>query len=222
MASCQGAWPPAPGPTRTTGQGIDRGLARARPASRSGIVEARIGPDGMGRRQVHQTAGRQKEQGNHERVAHLSGDRDGTPGRDSYRVRADHGVRRGHRRLFRGAAGTAIMDTARYVMYRRAGGTDSPPAWGPVDSWEKAPDPGQAVKRLIEGFTQRKNPGPLGLAHQHRRALGLRIGGGSVRRSRRVPAPAAGPLRAAFRRCGLGRRLRGPAGGRAVPADLGV
>jgi hypothetical protein len=47
-----------PGPTWITGQGIDRGLARARPAFRSGIVEARIGPDGMGRRQVHQTAGR--------------------------------------------------------------------------------------------------------------------------------------------------------------------
>jgi hypothetical protein len=53
----------APGPTRTTGQGIDRGLAQARPASGGGIVEARIGPDDMGRRQVHQTAGRQKAQG---------------------------------------------------------------------------------------------------------------------------------------------------------------
>ena len=52
------------------------------------------------------------------------------------------------------------MDTVRYLRYRRAGGTDSPLAWefGPVHSWEKAPDPGQAVKRLIEGFTQRKIP----------------------------------------------------------------
>jgi hypothetical protein len=62
--------------------------------------------------------------------------------------------------ILAGAIGTVSMDTARYVMYRRAGGTDSPRAWefGPVDSWEKAPDPGQAVRRLIEGFTQRKIP----------------------------------------------------------------
>ena len=62
--------------------------------------------------------------------------------------------------LLAGAAGTASMDTARYVMYRRAGGPDSPLTWefGPVESWEKAPDPGQAVRRLIEGFTQRSIP----------------------------------------------------------------
>ncbi len=62
--------------------------------------------------------------------------------------------------LAAGAVGTASMDTVRYLRYRRAGGTDSPLAWefGPVDSWEKAPDPGQAVRRLIEGFTQRKIP----------------------------------------------------------------
>ena len=62
--------------------------------------------------------------------------------------------------LAAGAVGTVCMDTVRYLRYRRAGGTDSPLAWefGPVDSWEKAPDPGQAVKRLIEGFTQRKIP----------------------------------------------------------------
>jgi hypothetical protein len=62
--------------------------------------------------------------------------------------------------LLAGVIGTASMDTARYVMYRRAGGTDSPLAWefAPVDSWEQAPDPGQVVKRLIEGFTQRELP----------------------------------------------------------------
>jgi hypothetical protein len=62
--------------------------------------------------------------------------------------------------LLAGAAGTVSMDTARYVMYRRAGGTDSPLVWefGPVDGWEQAPDPGQAVRRLIEGFTQRSIP----------------------------------------------------------------
>ena len=62
--------------------------------------------------------------------------------------------------LLAGAIGTASMDTVRYVMYRRAGGTDSPLAWefAPVDSWEQAPDPGQVAKRVIEGFTQRELP----------------------------------------------------------------
>jgi hypothetical protein len=59
-----------------------------------------------------------------------------------------------------GAVGTACMDTIRYVLYRRDGGTDSPLAWEfpRVDSWEKAPDPGQVAKREIEGFTQRELP----------------------------------------------------------------
>jgi hypothetical protein len=52
------------------------------------------------------------------------------------------------------------MDTVRYVMHRRAGGEDSPLAWelGPIDSWEKAPEPGQVARRLVEGFTQRELP----------------------------------------------------------------
>jgi hypothetical protein len=60
--------------------------------------------------------------------------------------------------LLAGAVGTASMDTVRYVRYRRAGGQDSPLAWefAPVASWAEAPDPGQVVRRLIEGFTQRK------------------------------------------------------------------
>ena len=60
--------------------------------------------------------------------------------------------------LAAGAVGTVCMDTLRYVRYRRAGGKDSPLRWefAPVDSWEKAPDPGQIGKRLIEGFTQRE------------------------------------------------------------------
>jgi hypothetical protein len=57
-----------------------------------------------------------------------------------------------------GAVGTACMDTARYLMYRRGGGTDSPLAWefAPVEDWAHAPDPGQAARRVIEGFTQRQ------------------------------------------------------------------
>jgi hypothetical protein len=62
--------------------------------------------------------------------------------------------------LLAGAVGTVSMDAVRYVRQRRAGGEDSPLAWefAPVDSWEKAPDPGQVAKRLIEGFTQRELP----------------------------------------------------------------
>ena len=60
--------------------------------------------------------------------------------------------------LVAGVAGTVSMDTVRYVAYRRAGGRDSPLAWEfpSVDSWEKAPAPGLAGKRLIEGFTGRE------------------------------------------------------------------
>jgi hypothetical protein len=62
--------------------------------------------------------------------------------------------------LAAGAAGTISMDAVRYLRYRRAGGKDSPAAWefGPVLSWDQAPDPGQIGKRLIEGFTQRELP----------------------------------------------------------------
>jgi hypothetical protein len=62
--------------------------------------------------------------------------------------------------LLAGAVGTACMDTVRYQRYRRAGGTDKPLAWefAPVETWEKAPDPGQVAKRVIEGFTQRQLP----------------------------------------------------------------
>jgi len=62
--------------------------------------------------------------------------------------------------LLAGVAGTVGLDTVRYLEYRRGGGKDSPLAWefAPVDSWEKAPEPGQVVKRLVEGFTQREIP----------------------------------------------------------------
>jgi hypothetical protein len=62
--------------------------------------------------------------------------------------------------LLAGAAGTASMDTVRYLRYRRGGGTERPLAWefAPVASWEEAPAPGQVAKRLLEGFTQRALP----------------------------------------------------------------
>jgi hypothetical protein len=65
--------------------------------------------------------------------------------------------------LLAGAAGTVCLDTVQYLRYRRGGGTDSPLRWefAPVDSWEKAPAPGQVAQRVIEGFTQRKLPDRL-------------------------------------------------------------
>jgi hypothetical protein len=62
--------------------------------------------------------------------------------------------------LLAGAAGTVCLDTVQYLRYRRNGGQDSPLSWefAPVDSWDKAPAPGQVAKRVIEGFTQRKLP----------------------------------------------------------------
>jgi hypothetical protein len=72
--------------------------------------------------------------------------------------------------LLAGAVGTVCLDTIQYLRHRRAGGTESPLAWefAPVDTWETAPDPGQAARRVIEGFTKRKLPdrwaGPISTA----------------------------------------------------------
>jgi len=59
-----------------------------------------------------------------------------------------------------GVAGTASMDTVRYLMSRRADAEESPLRWefGPIDSWKDAPAPGQVARRVIEGFTQRGLP----------------------------------------------------------------
>jgi hypothetical protein len=63
--------------------------------------------------------------------------------------------------LLAGLVGTVSLDAVQYLKHRRAGGEESPLAWefAPVDSWEKAPDPGQIAKRLIEGFTGHELPG---------------------------------------------------------------
>ncbi|MFG2882595.1 hypothetical protein ACGFYV_09795 [Streptomyces sp. NPDC048297] len=62
--------------------------------------------------------------------------------------------------LLAGAVGTVCLDAVHYLQYRRSGGKESPLAWefAPIENWEKAPDPGQVAKRVIEGFTQRKIP----------------------------------------------------------------
>ena len=59
-----------------------------------------------------------------------------------------------------GVAGTAVMDAVLYARYRRTGGKDAPLTWEfpPIESWQKASDPGQVARRVIEGFTQRPIP----------------------------------------------------------------
>jgi hypothetical protein len=62
--------------------------------------------------------------------------------------------------LVAGTVGTVCLDAVQYLKYRRQGGQDSPLAWefAPVPSWDKAPDPGQVARRLIEGFTGKPLP----------------------------------------------------------------
>ncbi len=62
--------------------------------------------------------------------------------------------------ILAGVAGTVSMDAVRYLRQRREGGKQSPLAWefAPVKTWEEAPDPGQAARRVIEGFSQRELP----------------------------------------------------------------
>ena len=62
--------------------------------------------------------------------------------------------------ILAGVVGTVCLDAVQYLKYRRSGGTEDPLAWefAPVDSWDKAPAPGQVAKRVIEGFTQRELP----------------------------------------------------------------
>jgi len=62
--------------------------------------------------------------------------------------------------ILAGAVGTVCLDAVEYLKYRRGGGTEEPLRWefAPVDSWEKAPAPGQVAKRVIEGFTGRELP----------------------------------------------------------------
>jgi hypothetical protein len=62
--------------------------------------------------------------------------------------------------LLAGGAGTVCLDAVHYLEQRRAGGTEGPLEWEfpPIDSWDKAPAPGQVARRLAEGFTQRTLP----------------------------------------------------------------
>ncbi|RVU22321.1 hypothetical protein EOT10_23060 [Streptomyces antnestii] len=100
--------------------------------------------------------------------------------------------------LLAGAVGTVCLDAVHYLKYRRGGGTDSPVAWefAPVESWEKAPAPGQVAKRVIEGFTQRELPDRsawlVGTVAHWGYGSGLGAVYGIVAGSLPVPRPAYG------------------------------
>jgi hypothetical protein len=106
--------------------------------------------------------------------------------------------------LLAGAVGTASMDTVRYLMYRRGGGKDTLLAWefAPVDSWQRAPDPGLVAKRVVEGFTRKQIPDRWAwlistLAHWaygSATAAGYGIVAGSLRRPRPLYGPPFGAL----------------------------
>jgi hypothetical protein len=98
--------------------------------------------------------------------------------------------------ILAGVVGTVCLDAVQYLKYRRSGGTEDPLAWefAPIDSWDKAPDPGQVAKRVIEGFTHRELPDrwafPVSTvmhwAYGASAAAGYGIVAGSLRRPRPV------------------------------------
>jgi hypothetical protein len=97
-----------------------------------------------------------------------------------------------------GVVGTVCLDAVQYVRYRRKGGQDSPLAWefAPVESWDKAPDPGQVAKRVIEGFTGRELPDrwafPVSTAMHWAYGASAAAGYGIVAGSLRRPLPVYG------------------------------
>lgn len=100
--------------------------------------------------------------------------------------------------LLAGVAGTISMDAVWYLRQRRAGGGRSPLAWefGAIESWGQAPAPGQAGKRLIEGFTQRELPDrwawPVSTAMHWGYGAAWGAGYGIMAGSLRKPGPLLG------------------------------
>ena len=130
------------------------------------------------------------------------------------------------RGLLSGVVGTAAMDTALFVRYRRGGGTSSPEEWEfskVPSSWDDAPAPAQVGKRLIEGLFQVELP-PARAAlvnNVTHWAYGILNGAlyGLVAES---GAQAESRLRTAIRRGGVGVRLRRTARRQTLQAALEV
>jgi hypothetical protein len=126
--------------------------------------------------------------------------------------------------LLAGVVGTVCIDTVWYVRHR-AGGDKSPleREFGPIDSWENAPDPGKVAKRVIEGFTHRKLPDrwawPTRTAMHWGQGSSAAALYGILAGSLREPYPPYGlPFGAAV----LDHGLRRSPGGKGSQADLGV
>ena len=122
-----------------------------------------------------------------------------------------------------GAAGTAAMDSVRYLMYPARRRNRQPahlgvPCGQDLGAGARARPGSQAASR---GFHPAADRRPLGHAHQHGRALGLRsCVGRALRHHGRIVPPASRLVRAPVRRDGLGFRLCRLDRGLAVQAHL--
>lgn len=123
-----------------------------------------------------------------------------------------------------GAAGTVAMDALLFSRYRRAGGETPFAPWelsSGISRWEEAPAPAIVGKRLVEGLFERRIPStraPLlnNLTHWGYGVLaGVQYGIVA-----RLAAAEARALGVAVRRGRLRGRIRDPARGEALRADL--
>jgi hypothetical protein len=129
------------------------------------------------------------------------------------------------RGIVSGAIGTAAMDMFLFSRYRRGGGERGLVEWessAGMTSWEDAPAPAH-VGNHRRGIVRPQTSADAGALGQQRDALGVRNRQRRPVRPRRwIAAGTANPLRVAVRSVGLGQRLRDPAGGQALRADLEV
>jgi len=87
------------------------------------------------------------------------------------------------RGMLAGAAGTLAMDAVWYRRYRRGGGTEGFLRWElaiGLDSWDRAPAPALAGRRIAEGFLQREIPGRYAWLVNNATHWGYGVGLGGV------------------------------------------
>jgi hypothetical protein len=87
------------------------------------------------------------------------------------------------RGLLAGAAGTLAMDSVWYRRYKRGGGTEAFLRWEfslGIDTWDNAPAPALAGKRIAEGFLQREIPGSYAWLVNNVTHWGYGLGWGSA------------------------------------------
>jgi hypothetical protein len=87
------------------------------------------------------------------------------------------------RGLLAGTAGTLAMDAVWYRRYRRGGGTQGFLRWEfsvGIDTWDRAPAPALAGKRMAEGFLQKEIPGRYAWLVNNITHWGYGVGWGGV------------------------------------------